>query len=187
MDHYFRIRRLVDEDIDTIQKTLKAYSHDGDTLERLFEKLLTRHGKNIEGFDAGLSPMVPGEDNTSRAATCRQNIGLLLSRLLAFQKNNYENAGPDADVTTGRQMTMAFNAARIQVEQMPDLIPRMRQEILDKLDEIEEICIGLESSAVKWNKLRPYLMWLSGKSAPVGFLILPLMLMIVGKKGEYDA
>lgn len=37
------------------------------------------------------------------------------------------------------------------------------ERLFQKLDEIEEICSSSIQPTEKWNKLRPYVMWLTGK------------------------
>ena len=53
-----------------------------------------------------------------------------------------------------------------------------KEEISSKLDEIETVCTSEMEPTEKWNKLRPYVMWLSGKSLAVASRILPLLNMI---------
>ena len=53
-----------------------------------------------------------------------------------------------------------------------------KDEINSKIDEIEEICMSVDTKRGKWNRLRPYVVWTAGKSADIALMIMPLFLTI---------
>ena len=55
---------------------------------------------------------------------------------------------------------------------------REKEEIMMKLDEMEEICAQVVPRSKKWESLREYLIWVSGKEADVAMEILPLFFRI---------
>ena len=58
------------------------------------------------------------------------------------------------------------------------LSKKEKEEISQKLDEIETVCTSAAETTEKWNRLRPYVVWLSGKSLNIASYILPLLNMI---------
>ena len=50
-----------------------------------------------------------------------------------------------------------------------------RNDLMDRIDQIETICRSLESKKHKWDQLRPYVVWLAGKDVKTAMLLLPLL------------
>ena len=67
---------------------------------------------------------------------------------------------------------------RLIIDRSEKINKKEKEEISSKLDEIETVCTSEMEPTEKWNKLRPYVMWLSGKSLAVASRILPLLNMI---------
>ena len=70
-----------------------------------------------------------------------------------------------------------FTSVRISLG-MANLPAREKEEIMMKLDEMEEICAQVVPRSKKWESLREYLIWVSGKEADVAMEILPLFFRI---------
>ena len=52
------------------------------------------------------------------------------------------------------------------------------EEIMEKLAMIEEICSLPLTRKKKWDKLREYIVWISGKDVKIAMKLLPLFLKI---------
>ncbi len=61
---------------------------------------------------------------------------------------------------------------------MNELSSTEKEEIIQKLEEIEEICNLPITRKRQWDKLRQYVVWLSGKDVKVAMKLLPLFLKI---------
>ena len=171
-------RAWVDQDIAEIENTLKEFSFDGEKLEGLFQRVLTRQAEYVEGLDSGLTPLFSGESHAEKAKACRDNLSMIWRRLAAFRDNGYQNQSFRADPAYQKRLQEAFNSLRLQTPQL-GLAERPLAELQAQLDDLEQLGLENISENEKWNRLRPYLVWLSGKDVQLGRLILPLFLMIL--------
>lgn len=175
------IRELVDGALEQLDMAFREYPYDGDQLQALFEQLMYQLSESISGLDAGMTPLLSGESAAVKAEVGRHNLQLLRRRLLRYRESGYQSTGFSPDKAYLNRIDEACNELRRQVADM-GLVDRLRTELIDKLDELQEIGRGEAPAVVKWDQLRPTLVWLSGKPAAVGFLLLPLLLLIL--KGE---
>jgi hypothetical protein len=53
-----------------------------------------------------------------------------------------------------------------------------KDEIIEKLEEMEEICAKVLFKRQKWELMREYLVWLSGKDVEIALKILPAFFKI---------
>lgn len=80
----------------------------------------------------------------------------------------------DVDIS----ISITFEYARQQIENMTSLTDEQTHEILGKIAEIENAVIGNGTKKSKWEKLKPILIWLADKSFDVGMTLLPLLLKL---------
>ena len=69
-----------------------------------------------------------------------------------------------------------FNDVRRVLDENEALDSDEKEEISLKLDEIEAICASDENPTDKWEKLRPYVVWLSGKNLVVASQIFSVIM-----------
>lgn len=77
-------------------------------------------------------------------------------------------------------ITVSFEEARKQIEDMTSLTDKETEEILAKIAELEEIINNKDKKKTKWEKAKSVLVWLADKSFDVGMTILPLLLQVQG-------
>lgn len=175
------MRTLIEEDLQHSQEIWESYSHDKEKLGELFQLLLQHYDGKIDGFDEDLWVIQDREDCADMAEVYRKNICHLLERLEAFRDNGYSNEGLMEYYIRKEQKDIDYSAdftsVRISLG-MADLPAREKEEIMMKLDEMEEICAQVVPRSKKWQSLREYLIWLSGKEADVAMEILPLFFRI---------
>lgn len=184
MEQNQSIKEMIMEDLAKCETIWKAYSHDWEELSALFFHLLHRYQDKIEGFDEGLCVIQDQEPSSESAAICRQNIQTLTERMQAFLDNNCSNEGLAEYYIRQEESTIDFQASFTSVRLalgMLSLSPTEMEEIMEKLSAMEEICAQVVPRSKKWDALREYLVWLSGKSAAIGMLILPLFFRINDK------
>ncbi len=184
MEQNQTIKEMILEDLKTCETIWNAYSHDWEKLSDLFFRLLHRYDDKIEGFDEGLCVIQEQEASAESAAICRQNIKTLTKRLKAFLANNCSNEGLTEYYINQEQSNIDFHADFTSVRLslgMLSLAPQETEEIMEKLGAMEEICAQVVPRSKKWDALREYLIWLSGKSAEIAMLILPLFFRINDK------
>lgn len=116
------------------------------------------------------------------------NLNLMKSKLegyaLGLEKPLQKNYSPSGSVnvnvsnTNAINITVSFEQARQQIEDMTSLTDKETEEILAKIAELEEIINGKEKKKTKWEKAKSVLIWLADKSFDVGMVLLPLLLKI---------
>lgn len=173
--------QMVDQDLEHCQTVWQDYSHDGEALTALFFLLLQHYHDVIDGFDEGLCVIQDKEPSAEMAEICRRNIKIMTERLFAFRENGYSNEGLMEYYIRKEQHEIDFHAnfttVRIELGFL-ELPAKELEEIMQKLNEMEAICAKTVPRSRKWEALREYLVWLSGKTVDVSMLILPLFFRI---------
>ena len=171
------IRQMVDEDIAHCQAVWAEYAHDREKMAELFGELLQRYDEKIEGFHQDLWVIQNRESSADGAAIYRHNIRLLMDRLEGFRENGYSNEGLMEYYISREQrqidVTADFTSVRLAFG-MRQMAPLEKEEIMERLDEMEEICAKPVPKGKKWEMLRGHLVWLSGKDVETALQILPL-------------
>lgn len=172
------IAKRIEKDLAFCKENYEKYSYDAAVLGELFNRLLFGYMDVIEGLSNGLN-VVSNENDT---ASLRENVNMLMERIESFKEcgcNNdalrekYYSVSADPFETR-----MKFCAVREYVEGIEILSEREKEEINGKIDEIEEICMSVDTKRSKWNRLRPYVVWVSGKNVSIAMMILPLFMTI---------
>ncbi|KXL51844.1 hypothetical protein CLNEO_28160 [Anaerotignum neopropionicum] len=172
----------IDEDIDRSCKTWDAYSYDAEKMSVLFRYLMSAYKEKIDGFCSGLTVIQPYEDTALQAEAYRQNIKKMLERLEGFRQNGYQNEGlldyylkqEHDDVI----LDVDFTQLRLEFGMMDHISNYEKDEIIEKLEEMEEICAKVLFKRQKWELIRKYLVWLSGKDVEIALKILPAFFKI---------
>ncbi len=182
MEQIEDLQQTVEEDLQQGAALLWEYGHDAEQMAALFDKLMLRYHERIDGFSKDLRVVQPYETLLQKSEDYRENVRMLLFRLRAFAQNGCSNEGlveyymalehieidPYAD----------FSKVRMTIGMMDSLSRREREEIMEKLNEMEEICAMVMPKQKKWDLLRGYLLWLSGKPVDAALTVLPLFLRI---------
>lgn len=178
-----RLKNMVDGDISRCQEVWKQYSHDKDVLGVLFDDLLARYANVIDGFVDEMRVIFATENSPRMAEVYRENVQLMLQRLLEFQENGYTNEGLEEfrirkELGEPVKFEMDFGKIRMELGLMEGISLVDRGEIMERLGEMEEICSLSLTRRKKWDLLRKYVLWVSGKEVEVAMKILPLFLKI---------
>ena len=178
MESKRELEKRIDKDLNYCKDQYKKYPYDAAVLEAIFNKLLFGYIDIIDGLSNGLN-VVSTESDTE---PLRDNVKLLMERIEAFRQCGCSNDAlrdklfnPKEDPFETR---MKFCAAREAVLETESLNDKEKDEINSKIDEIEEICMSVDTKRGKWNRLRPYVVWTAGKSADIALMIMPLFLTI---------
>lgn len=131
-----------------------------------------------------------GFDYTSLDAdSLVDNLILMKAKLEAFIMGWNEIKEPftpssssDVNVTVNNNLNIniTFEEARSKIEEMTSLTEDQTEDILKKINEIENIIKDNGSKKSKWEKIKPVLVWLADKSFDVAMTILPLLLKVQG-------
>ena len=79
---------------------------------------------------------------------------------------------------TGVQTCALPISVRLSIGMMEEISSIEKEEVIEKLGEIEEICSLPLTRKRKWDKLRQYIVWISGKDVKIALKVLPLFLKI---------
>lgn len=111
------------------------------------------------------------------------NLKLMKSKLETYRFGMNAVQLPDVPstnvtVNTSVNVSVTFEQVRERIEDMPSLTNEQTQEILNKINEIENVVNSSDKKKTKWEKIKPVLVWLADKSCDVGTALLPLLLKI---------
>ncbi len=174
--------KKLDEDIDRCLKTWEASSYDAEKMSVLFRYLVNTYKDEINGFCDGLTVLQPYEKTALQAEAYRENVKKLMERLEGFRQNGYKNEGLLEYYLKKEQneivMDVDFTQLRLEFGFMEGLSKHEKDEIIEKLGEMEEICSRVLLKRQKWELLRKYFIWLSGKDVDIALKILPVFFKI---------
>lgn len=174
--------RRVDEDIDRSRETWDAYSYDEEKMSILFRYLVNTYKDQIDGFCDGLRVIQPYEIPALQAEAYRENIKKMVGHLEGFRRNGYQNDGLleyYLDLEHNEiSMDVDFTELRLDIGMMETISKYEKDEIIEKLGEMEEICSKVLFKRKKWDLMREYLVWLSGKDVEIALKILPIFFKI---------
>lgn len=175
------VQTMIEEDLQQCYDIWEKYPQDIEQLDRVFQMLLQHYEEKIDGFDQYLYVIQNRKNIEEMAEVYRRNILCLVERLQAFQENGYTNEGLMEYYIQKEEKEIDhkadFTSVRIALG-MSNLPFLEKEEIIEKLNEMEEICAKVVPKSKKWEALRQYLIWLSGKDADTAMQILPLFFRI---------
>lgn len=175
------MQTMIETDLQQCYDIWENYSHDNEQLGALFQTLLQHYEEKIDGFDQYLYVIQNRDNPEEMAEVYRRNILCLVERLQAFRENGYTNEGLMEYYIQKEEKEIDhkadFTSVRIALG-MSNLPFLEKEEIMEKLNEMEEICAKVVPKSKKWEALRQYLIWLSGKDADTAMQILPLFFRI---------
>ena len=160
-------------DIERCKDVLENHGNDSEKLSSLFFELVTSY-IDIKGFSKDFQVVNEYYEKEKNIKIYRSNLALIQNRLEEFLANNCEGLSKftvkDPELTSG-----LFEAARVKISLLDNLSDSYKADVLKKLAEIKEICLSEDSRQEKWDKMRPFIMWLSGKDVESALIILPLI------------
>ena len=178
----YELKQIVNNDIELCKTEWENYSFDWERMRRLFDTMVHKYGSTIRDFDNGLN-IISGEgDKNALGDTYRANVSIIIKRLEAFKANSYKNEGlynqELNEYNIFRYDRSNFDEVRMFLDMVEGLNDKDKIEISENLDEIEAICISDKSPLDKWEELRPYVIWISGKNLMLASHVMPLMMLI---------
>lgn len=180
--------KMVQNDIERIENNLTATSEEQWCL---FRELDGRYQACVKDWYKGM--WESSNDGSrlyfNRLKGCQSeladNLRLIKSKLETYQYQMNAVSLPElpatqVNVTTNVGINITFEQVRSQVKEMTSLTEEQTQEVLEKINTIEETVKSKDSKKTKWEKVKPILKWIADKSCDVGIALLPLILQIQG-------
>ena len=172
-----------------IEESLK--SNDVERMRTVHMEIDGKYGAYVPEWHKGMYGYFEdfGFDHPALSATSlTNNLNLMKSKLegyaLGLEKPTQKSYSPSNNVnvnvsnTNEVNVTVSFEQARQQIEDMTSLTDKETEEILAKITDLEEIINSKEKKKTKWEKAKGVLVWLADKSFDVGMALLPLLLKI---------
>ena len=173
-------KKIIDEDIAICEK-FKSGNY-WSNIENFHKMLKSKYSKIIDGFEEGLYDTFYDSHHTAKKA----NIETMRQKLVLFKamdyKNVYAESGNGITVNNTNQMTaninITFSEAKANVERMSALSDSEIEEILKKINELEDIVNSTDRKTKKWDKAKDIINWIATKGVDVAMTIIPLLLKI---------
>ena len=176
----YEVKRMVNRDIEYCKQQWENHSFDWEVMGELFWQMMNRYINIIDGFEKDMKIISAYEKKNDSGDTYRHNVQIIIKRLEAFRDNGFKNEGLNRefnkDFKIWRYEMDEFNDVRRVLDENEVLDSDEKEEISLKLDEIEAICASDENPTDKWEKLRPYVVWLSGKNLVVASQIFSVIM-----------
>ena len=176
------LKKIIDQDIAIGKEIIEQ--HDVRAGKEIHRRLKSNYNAIISGFNGGLHDLF--YDDTGER--CLENIKTMIEKLELFKAMEYVNIySQDASGITinnnntnsnSVEMNMSFEMARETVENMTALPDSEVEEILLKIQELENIVKSDERKTKKWENAKSIIKWIADKGIDVGKVLLPLVLQI---------
>ena len=132
-------------------------------LERRFSKIIFQYIISIKGF---------------LEAYLLNNCEDYLPNVSNSNGVNVNIANTNTNENTNTINNTSFQDAREKIEGMSALTENQIEEILKKIDEIEEIVNSTDRKSKKWERAKDIIKWIADKGIDVGITLLPLLLKL---------
>ncbi len=173
-------KRIIDEDIEMCEK-FKDEEY-WSNIANFHTLLRSKYAQIIDGFEKGLYNTSYDSHHTAKKA----NIETMRQKLVLFKAMEYKNVYSENEsgivVNNTNQMTaninITFPEAKEKIENMSALSEIEIEEILEKLNELEDIVNSTERKTKKWEKAKGIINWIATKGVDVAMTVIPLLMKI---------
>ena len=178
------LQEMIERDLQHCEMVWTQFYDDKDAMEALFLMLISHYIDRINSFSENIEVLNGYEKPSQQIEICHRNILLLIERIKLFQQNGYSNDGLlDLYLKQEREKEVVtigtdFTSVRLSISAMNELSSTEKEEIIQNFKEIEKICSLPLTRKRQWDKLRQYVVWLSGKDVKIAMKLLPLFLKI---------
>lgn len=177
---------MVQQDIQRIEMALKT--NDPDSNWTLFRQLDGRYQACVRDWYQGMwasnrvGTALRYDILLENPGEIADNLSLIKSKLETYQYlvNAVTSSAPatQVNVTTNFNLNMSFHEVRQKIEDMTALNQEQTDEIIGKIDELEEISKENTSRKKKWEKVKPILLFALDKGADIATSIMALVLQM---------
>ena len=148
----------------------------------LHATLVSKYGPIIDGFKNDLRSLSFDDDGSYR----KQNLETMRQKLILFRSMEYTNRTSENTVDRSITITntnavdiniqITFEEAKSRIENMTSLSETEIQEILAKIDKLEDIYKSSDRKTKKWDNAKEIIKWVAEKGIDVAKIVLPLLL-----------
>lgn len=197
-------KEMINEDIINLKDALSDISNTK-TFEyaklELYKELTAKYHPYVPNFGDG---MYSYYDNSGfyddvEGDALRHNLHQAYNKLIVFKASGYpcirsnaeksdNNIVLNANYTSqnvnnnlnenNNSVLVSFKQVRQDIEGMTSLTEVEIEEILDKINELEQIVKSAERKSKKWDNAKGIIKWIADKGVDVGISVIPLLLQI---------
>ena len=194
-DPLYDFKAMVDEDLNSLQFALSDFRNSQTpecAKQQLYQEITAKYHTCIPKLGYGLwnyNFTTEFYDEVS-GESLFHNLRQIYNKILTYKKLGYPglqekvNSAPSTvvQVTNNNEnridVDISFNSVREKVKVMSALPEAEINEILRKIDEIENIVHSSDRKAKKWENAKNIIKWIADKGVDVGITLLPLLLQI---------
>ena len=194
-DPLYDFKAMVDEDLDSLQSALADISNTK-TLEyakqQLYQDVTAKYHPYIPKLGDGLYDFIEqsGFYDEVTGKSLFYNLRQIYNKILTYKELGYPglqeraNSAPSTVVQVMNNnenridVDISFHSVREKIQGMSALPEAEIDEILHKIDEIEDIVHSPDRKAKKWDNAKNIIKWIADKGVDVGIALLPLLLQI---------
>lgn len=177
---------LIQNDINKINDSI--LNDDKEKLLLLHKMIDGKYGAYIPNWDNGTYCYIPGTgfhydilDNDSLKHNLTMFSAKLEGYLIDFPiktSSNLPQNNVNVTVENKINISITFEQAKQQIEDMPGLTDKETEEIIERINELENISKESISKKKKWEKVKPILTFALDKSVDVAIAIMSLILQM---------
>ena len=185
------MKRVIEGDIQKAAEILK--DNKVDECETFYQSLISKYSPHIKGFGDNLFYISKYDDDFS---STMDNIRILHDKLVLFKagdfmdfsKSQKNTSSPLITITNENKnenkninsinVTISFDEVRKNIEDMSALTDSEIEEILLKINNLEDIVNSKDRKSKKWENAKGIITWIADKGVDVGIALLPLLLQI---------
>lgn len=180
------LKEIVVADISECEEYLKSDS--AEEADKFIEKIESKYCGIIDNISSGLIANFDSSYNLD-LKNIKMNITILKEKMEVFVamgcKNLFGNGNhPNVQINNSNSnsnvidISISFEEARKNIENMTALPDSEVEEILSKIEELEKIVQSKDRKTKKWENAKGIIKWIADKGVDVGIALLPLLLQI---------
>ncbi len=189
-DNLYDFKKQFIKDTEELKSIIDDFDNIGpSTLNPLYDSLIAKYSKivpdfsdNIEGYRKSDGFFFPVE-----RVSLKKNIKNIYEKMMVCVRLNFINIKfadvsniPFFQINNNNQNTMEVN---LTFEQLKDRVENITSvnneeidEILEKINEIEDICKSNDRKTKKWEKIKKILVWIMDKGIDVAIQVIPTVI-----------
>lgn len=193
-DPLFTFKIMYEEDLESLNKAISD-PENRETPEsvklQLYKDVTARYHPYVPKLSDGLYDYVQAYafyDDVS-GESLFHNLKQVYNKLLAFKALGYPSliesipqSVPMVQITNTNEnkvdINISFNDVRREIENMSALPETEIEEVLSKINELENIVKSSDRKSKKWENAKGIVKWIADKGVDVGIALLPLLLQI---------
>ena len=189
-DNLYDFKKQFIKDTEELKSIIDDFDNIGpSTLNPLYDSLIAKYSKivpdfsdNIEGYRKSDGFFFPVE-----RVSLKKNIKNIYEKMMVCVRLNFINIKfadvsniPFFQINNNNQNTMEVN---LTFEQLKDRVENITSvnneeidEILEKINEIEDLCKSNDRKTKKWEKIKKILVWIMDKGIDVAIQVIPTVI-----------